>query len=124
MLLALDHARHVLQLLSASLVLLLDLLPTLLEFVLLSVVMASSLVMKLVILETASLQDAKTVKFNKDTLALDNHQSVKLPDLLHLHLLPLLHPHLHPLLLLPQQPNQLSINLERLMSTQIMSSSP
>ena len=89
-----------------------DMLLTPLEFVLLNAVMDSLLEPKLVILETDILQDAKTVKSNKDINAQDNHQSVKLLN--HLLLNPLLLLLLHLLLLhpLPQQPNLIFINQE------------
>lgn len=73
-----------------------DMLPTLLAFVLQSVVMDSSLDQKLAILETPSPQDARTAKFNRDILAPDSHQSAELPLLL-------------PLLLLHQLPPQLPL---------------
>lgn len=99
-----DHARLALQLTNVTHAQVKDILLTPLAFVLQSVVMDSSLDQKLVTLETASPQAAKTVKFNRDILAPDSHQSAELPDLPHplplLLLHPLLHPHQLPHLLL------------------------
>ena len=81
MLLALDHALHALLLLSAQLVQPLDMLPTQLEHVHRNVVMDLLLVMRPVILETASLLDVSTVKYKVDIPAMDSLQSVNLTPL-------------------------------------------
>ena len=111
-LLALDHAKLAHLLTNVIHVPLKDMLLIPLEFVLLNAVMDSLLELKLVILETDFLQDAKTVKSNKDIHAQDNHQYVKLLN--HLPQLPLLLLLLLLLLLhqLLQQPNLIFINQE------------
>ena len=127
-LLALDHARPAHLPPSASPALLLDMLQIKMESVLPSVAMDSSLELKNVILETATVQDASTAKFNKDTPALDNLPSAEHQDLQppnhqpHSHL-----PHNHLPLLLHQPPlqlTQLSTSQETATSTPTTSSSP